>query len=97
MARGRASQHRRDDNHKAIVAALEAAGWHVEDTSQVGCGFPDLIAIKHGLVEFIEVKDGAKPPSARKLTTQEELKALRFAAAGRKIRVIETIDQAVSL
>lgn len=97
MARHRANAHRRDDNHKAIVEALRAAGWHVEDTSQVGGGFPDLVAMKHGLVEFLEVKDGSKVPSARKLSPQEALKAMQFAAFGRKIRVIETVEQAVSL
>lgn len=95
--RRRSSAHRRDDNHHEITDALTAAGWLVADTSQVGNGFPDLIAIRHGLVEFIEVKDGSKPPSKRRLSSDEQVTALQFAQAGKRIRVIETVEQAVSL
>lgn len=95
--RRRQSAHRRDDNHAAVKQALEANGWYVADTSQVGKGFPDLVALKCGQVEFIEVKDGSKRPSERKLSPQEELMAMRFHAAGKRILVIETVDQAVSL
>jgi hypothetical protein len=86
-----------DANHAAIREALRKSGWHVEDTSAVGNGFPDLVAIRFGQVEFIEVKDGAKVKSARRLTAREEVVALKFAAAGKRVRVIETIEQAVNL
>ncbi len=46
------------------------------DMSRLGGGAPDLAAGYGGLVLFIEVKDGAKPPSARKLTkAQQEWRA----------------------
>lgn len=60
-----------DANHPQIVAALRAAGCWVMDLSAVGKGCPDLLV--HGPVhswdfKLLEVKDGSKPPSARKLT-----------------------------
>lgn len=88
---------RQDANHGAIVEAFQKAGWHVEDMSGVGNGFPDLIAIKHGRVAFIEVKDGQKSPSRRRLTPDEEAKATEFAAAGAWIHVIESVEQALRL
>lgn len=95
--RARASSHRRDDNHKAIVAALRKAGWHVQDTSQAGNGCPDLFAAKGGRLVPIEIKDGAKRPSERRLSESEQKAHAAFAAAGVTVAVIETIEQAVSL
>lgn len=56
-----------DRNHREIVEALEAMGWGVISTAQLGNGFPDLVAMKAGRVVFVEVKDGARVPSERKL------------------------------
>lgn len=95
--RYRASSHRRDDNHKAIVAALRAAGWHVVDTSQAGDGCPDLFAVKGGRVIPIEVKDGAKPPSARRLSESEQRQHDAFRANGCPVVILETVEQAVTL
>lgn len=61
-----------DDNQTAIVAALRRAGCRVAITSSLGGGFPDIIvAGRGGVLKMIEIKDGAKPPSARKLTPAE--------------------------
>jgi len=62
---------RKDANHNAIQTAFERLGWSVADTSALGDGFPDLLAAKHQETIAVEVKDGAKPPSARKLTPDE--------------------------
>jgi len=59
---------RTDANHAAIRDGLRDAGCIVEDTSGAGNGFPDLVALYRNRVRFLEVKDGAKPPSARALT-----------------------------
>jgi hypothetical protein len=67
-----------DDNQALVVAALRAAGVQVRVMSEVGGGFPDLLC-KHrktGELLLLEVKDGAKPPSARALTPMEK----KFAA-----------------
>lgn len=63
-----------DANQSAIFRALRAAGCGVADTSKVGNGFPD--ALVHGPVYpwplfMLEIKDGNKPPSARKLTPDQ--------------------------
>jgi hypothetical protein len=65
-----------DANQKTIVAALRAAGAFVIPTHQMGGGFPDLVVVRKGTISFLEVKDGAKPPSERKLTADE----IRFIA-----------------
>jgi hypothetical protein len=73
MAQG-ISRGRKDDNQDAIVDALEAAGCEVQSLANVGHGCPDLMV---GTGDFdhpwkiLEVKDGSKPPSGRKLTDDE--------------------------
>jgi hypothetical protein len=66
-----------DANHAEIVKALRAAGCGVIDMSPMGKGVPDLLV--HAptfpacrMPVFLEVKDGKKPPSARKLTPDQE-------------------------
>ena len=65
---------RRDDNEKEIVAAMREAGAYVKVINDEGL-FDLLVAytgpsgFEHTLL--IEVKDGAKPPSARRLTDAE--------------------------
>ena len=63
---------RQDANHAEIVSALRKVGASVADTSGVGRGFPDLVAGFRGRNWLMEVKDGQKPPSARKLTPDQE-------------------------
>jgi len=62
---------RKDANHNAIQDVFVRLGWSVADTSQLGSGFPDLVAAKHGETVLVEIKDGSKPPSHRKLTEDE--------------------------
>jgi hypothetical protein len=59
---------RRDDNEQEIVKALRKAGAHVAylDTPA------DLLVGYRGRTIILEVKDGNKPPSARKLTPNEQ-------------------------
>lgn len=60
-----------DDNQQQIVDALRKAGAYVRVVTQ-GEGLPDLLVGYNGYTLLLEVKDGNKPPSARKLTTAEE-------------------------
>ena len=60
-----------DANHAAIVAALRKIGALVTDLSGVGRGVPDILVWFRGLWSLLEIKDGAKPPSARKLTDDQ--------------------------
>jgi hypothetical protein len=83
-----------DVNQPAIVKALREAGATVVPTHAVGAGFPDLIAWFNGEVLMIEVKDGDKPPSARKLTPAQQ----RFHDAWPgTIHIVESIEQAIAV
>lgn len=88
---------RTDANHASIRAALRQCGWTVHDLSGVGGGVPDLLAIKRGRVVFIEVKDGAKRPSARKLTPDQVELHAAFRAAGAPVHVVTSVDEVVAL
>lgn len=58
-----------DDNHRAICRLLaQIPGISVADTSGAGEGFPDLVIGFRGQNWLIELKDGAKSASRRKLT-----------------------------
>jgi hypothetical protein len=61
-----------DTNQKEIVTALRNAGATVHLLSAVGQGCPDLLVGYGGVNFLLEVKDGAKPKSARKLTQSEQ-------------------------
>lgn len=60
-----------DANHAQIVAALRAAGCSVSSIAAVGGGLPDLLVGRSGMNYLLEVKDGSKSPSARRLTGDE--------------------------
>lgn len=62
---------RTDANHADIIAGLEMIGCSVWDTSRLGGGGPDLVASLGRRTVLIEVKDGAKSPSRRKLTPKQ--------------------------
>lgn len=61
-----------DANHAEIVAALRAAGCSVSSIAAVGGGLPDLLVGRSGMNYLLEVKDGSKSPSARRLTKDEQ-------------------------
>lgn len=63
---------RRDANHKDIGDHLRKLGWSVLDLADHGDGAPDYAVAKGRWTALIEVKDGSKPPSARKLTPAEQ-------------------------
>lgn len=61
-----------DANQNEIVDALRKAGCTVQILSSVGKGCPDiLVASPTGYLVLMEIKDGNKPPSARKLTPDQ--------------------------
>lgn len=62
-----------DANHAEVVDALRAAGCGVLSLAAVGKGCPDLLVHPPTypdcrMAVLMEIKDGAKPPSERKLT-----------------------------
>jgi len=86
-----------DAHHAEITGTLRQCGWVVHDTSGTGAGFPDLLAGKAGRLVMIEVKDGAKPPSARRLTQDEALFHAKFAGAGVTVAILSSAEEAVAL
>lgn len=61
-----------DDNQAAVVAALRKIGASVQSIAVVGQGCPDLLVGLSGVNHVLEVKDGSKYPSQRRLTKHEE-------------------------
>lgn len=88
----RYTQSKVDANQPEIVAALRKAGWSVLSLAPMGKGVPDLAASKNRRTVLLECKDGAKPPSARKLTPDEQA---FFASWQGECYVVESVDQAM--
>ncbi len=61
-----------DANQPEIVKDLRAIGATVQPLHQVGKGCPDLLVGFRGINHLLEVKDGDKPPSKRRLTPAEQ-------------------------
>ena len=68
---------KKDDNQDRIVSALRSSGCTVTTLASVGGGCPDLLVGrggecgKGGTNYLLEIKDGSKPPSKRKLTPDQ--------------------------
>lgn len=60
-----------DNNHREIVAALRRLGASVRSLAAVGQGCPDIVLGAYGQTVLAEIKDGSKPPSARRLTPDQ--------------------------
>jgi hypothetical protein len=81
-----------DSNQSEIVAALRKAGAHVQSLAAIGKGCPDLLVSHRGRWHAMEIKDPAKPPSARKLT--EDQVAWHREAQG-PVWVVTTPEEAI--
>ena len=84
---------KRDANHGSIVLALRKCGVWVFDTANLGGGFPDLLCWARGRFTLLEVKDGAKPPSARKLTDDERA---FFDNCPGPVHVVTSVEEALA-
>ena len=83
-----------DANHHVIVNALRQAGCTVTSLAAVGKGVPDLLVGIRGRNYLIEIKDGSKPPSERKLTSDQ----IAWHEAWRgTVRVVENEQQALEV
>ena len=83
-----------DANQAAIVEALRKCGCSVAVTSSIGGGFPDLAVGFRRLNFLLEVKDGRKPPSARKLTEAERIWHLTWRG---RVEVVECVEDALKV
>lgn len=86
---------RTDTNQVEIVAAFRKAGATVLHLHTVGNGAPDLLVGIAGVDVQVEVKDGRKPPSARKLTEAEATHHATW--RGRRVEVVESARDALEL
>lgn len=84
---------RTDVNQKAIVKALRKIGCSVQTLHEVGHGCPDLLIGYRGKNYTFEIKDGEKPPSKRKLTTDEQL--WHYGWRG-QVAIVYSVDEAVA-
>jgi hypothetical protein len=82
-----------DANQTQVVLALQAAGATVQSLAAVGQGVPDLLVGFQGKTLLMEVKDGQKPPSARRLT-EDQLK-WHGAWRGGPLAVVDGVDAAL--
>ncbi len=64
--------NRRDSNHIEIRDEFRRLGFAVKDVADLK-NFCDLLVSKNGHTWCVEIKDGKKPPSKRKLTEGEEI------------------------
>lgn len=91
MARFRA---RVDENQSEIVKALRAVGASVESLASLGGGCVDLLVGFRGVNYLMEVKDGNKSPSRRKL--RQDQVAWHGAWRG-KTDVVESSEHALKV
>lgn len=86
---------RTDRNHAEIINALrKIPNLSVFSTHEVGKGFPDIVIGYKGVNYLIEIKDGNKPPSARKLTDAE----LQFHSNWKgQIKIVNNLDEVLKL
>ena len=86
---------RTDRNHSEIINAIrKIPNISVFSTHEVGKGFPDIVIGYKGINYLIEIKDGNKPPSARKLTDAE----LQFHSNWKgQIKIVNNLDEVLNL
>lgn len=84
---------RRDANQARIVQALRDVGASVAITAGAGNGLPDLLCGWRGETFLLEVKDGDKPASQRKLTAAEAYFVEHW--RGRPVAIVESVEDAL--
>ena len=60
-----------DANQTELIHEAERLGAQVQRISDIGQGCPDLLGAKDGLWFVVEIKDGSKPPSKRRLNKKQ--------------------------
>ena len=82
-----------DANHAEIVAALRKIGCKVQSLAAVGAGVPDLLVMRGFRLYLVEIKDGNKAPSARKLTPEQVKWHQEW--AGAPLVVVTSVEEAL--
>lgn len=84
-----------DGNQTQIVEALRAVGATVQTLAAVGKGVPDLLVGYKGQTLLLEVKNGRKPPSERKLTEDQLVWHRNW--NGGPLAVVDGVDSALRM
>ena len=88
---------RTDGNHAEIVLAWRQAGAFVQSLAAVGCGCVDALVMHTGRIFVVEIKNGAKCESHRQLTPAEKQWHRMAEAAGVKVHVVTSVDEALAM
>ena len=81
-----------DANQAEIVAALRRVGASVCDLSALGAGCPDVLVGYRGVNYAVEIKDGGKFKSQRKLTPAQVAWHRDWRG---QVCIVETVDEAL--
>lgn len=85
---------RTDANHSLIVGALLSCGASVQSLAAIGKGCPDLLVGWRGENLLVEIKNGDKSPSKKKLNKGQ----VEWHAEWRgEVVVVESVEQALAV
>ena len=84
---------RRDANEGDIIKAMRGEGAYVKVINDEGLF--DLLVSHRGQTLLVEVKDGAKPPSARRLTDAEQ--KFHDEWPGSDLYIVNSVEEAIAL
>lgn len=87
---GRYTQ-RTDSNHAEIVRRARQVGCAVIDIHALA-GTLDIVVGFRGVIYLVEIKDGAKIPSKRRLTPAEEKTVEEFRRVDCPVYIVESAD-----
>jgi hypothetical protein len=85
---------RTDRNHREVLDELRQVGAAVKDTHELA-GCLDALVGFRGRLYWLEIKDGAKSASRRKLTPAEQEVFMQFEAVGCPPIVVTSADDAL--
>lgn len=88
--------NRKDANHTQIKTAFESMGHVVHDLSDLPETCDIVVQIGRHTV-FVEIKDGSKPPSKRKLTSGEIAFRDKWLAGGGNWEMVKSQDDAIAV
>lgn len=83
-----------DANQDEIVKALRQVGASVQSLASTGKGCPDLLVGFRGVNWLLEIKDGQKVKSARKLTDDQVVWHQTWRG---RVYVVESVEQALEV
>jgi hypothetical protein len=89
--------NRIDQNQKLIVEAIRKAGavW-IGTSGDPAIGFDGIVA-KAKQIWLVELKNEARPPSARRLTDTEMRRSCQLERVGVTVHVVKNTDEALRL